>query len=303
MYGNGWLGSTASGVSTGKMRLLVDLRRAACARSSSRSRPADDRRRPRRPAPAPARRGTPPPAGRRARWPRSPIAASCWVGVRPSGVGSSMPAATWSFSAATRTWKNSSRLVRADGAELGPLEQRDAGLGGQLEDPVVERQPAQLTVDEAFEEVSRRPSPIARIAGVAALRRDRATVVGDARPVTRRRGGRGPIRARCASRSASRTMRSRLRRNCGSSRGSSTRRARTRARNSSSTCGRPSRRRPPSAATPARGTRCGRGPAAAPGRASDVAVMAAEPTGEPKTGDAGRLMVSLIADARWPRLV
>src|SRR6478735_2491521 len=41
------------------------------------------------------------------------MSASCWVAVRPSGVGSSIFAATWSFSAATRIWKNSSRLVVA----------------------------------------------------------------------------------------------------------------------------------------------------------------------------------------------
>src|SRR3954451_8126997 len=39
------------------------------------------------------------------------ISLSCCSGVRPSQVGSSMPAAIWSRNAATRTWKNSSRLV------------------------------------------------------------------------------------------------------------------------------------------------------------------------------------------------
>src|SRR6056297_247230 len=44
---------------------------------------------------------------------RFPISARVCAGVRPSGDGRSMPATIWSFSAATRTWKNSSRLVDA----------------------------------------------------------------------------------------------------------------------------------------------------------------------------------------------
>ena len=41
---------------------------------------------------------------------------------------------------------------RHDRAELGPLEQRDPRLGREFEHPVVEREPAQLTVEEAFVE-------------------------------------------------------------------------------------------------------------------------------------------------------
>src|SRR5262249_18050708 len=40
------------------------------------------------------------------------------------------------------------QVGRRDGAELGPLEQRDAALAGQLQHPVVEVEPAQLAVDE-----------------------------------------------------------------------------------------------------------------------------------------------------------
>ena len=122
-----------------------------------------------------------------------------------------MPAASWSFRAATRTWKNSSRLIEHDGAELGPLEQWNAGLVGERQDAVVEVEPAQLTVEEALV-----VSDPLRQQGCHTRPRSISL---------RRRGDRVPIRARCSSRSASRLIRSRLRRNCGSSRGSSTSRA------------------------------------------------------------------------------
>ena len=51
-----------------------------------------------------------PPAGGPGTSTRSPISSSCCPGVRPSGDSCVSPAATWSLSAATRTWKNSSRL-------------------------------------------------------------------------------------------------------------------------------------------------------------------------------------------------
>src|SRR4051812_48982353 len=40
----------------------------------------------------------------------SRISSNCCAGVRPSGVGTVMPAAAWSLRPATRTWKNSSRF-------------------------------------------------------------------------------------------------------------------------------------------------------------------------------------------------
>src|SRR5688500_17580995 len=41
---------------------------------------------------------------------RSRTSTSCWAGDRPSELGVVMPAASWSFRPATRTWKNSSRF-------------------------------------------------------------------------------------------------------------------------------------------------------------------------------------------------
>ena len=89
-----------------------------------------------------------------------------------------MPAATWSFSAATRTWKNSSRLDETDRAELDPLEQRDRPARRPGPARGVEVEPAQLSVDEAVVRAStprrhdvgharRPPSAIARRSLVA----------------------------------------------------------------------------------------------------------------------------------------
>ena len=47
-----------------------------------------------------------------------------------------------------------------DGAELGALQQGDAGFGGQLEDPFVERDPAQFPAEEPF--IGHRHSPAYR---------------------------------------------------------------------------------------------------------------------------------------------
>jgi hypothetical protein len=108
MYGKGWPGSTARGVSTGKMRSSnVSTRNF----SSSSSRSAHDDSR----MPASASAGD--------TWSRntacirgsslsrrSRMSRSCCAAVRPSGLVVATPAATWSFRPATRTWKNSSRF-------------------------------------------------------------------------------------------------------------------------------------------------------------------------------------------------
>ena len=108
MYGNGCAGSTASGVSTGKMR--SSKMRVSCARASASSS-------------SHAVNATP------ASWSageislvnavacrvtssstRERIARSCSTWSRPSGDADRTPTATCSFSPATRTWKNSSTL-------------------------------------------------------------------------------------------------------------------------------------------------------------------------------------------------
>ena len=106
MYGNGWPGPTASGVSTGKIS-LSKTRSSSSSSSGSRS----------------SISATTIPAasspGRRWRFQsfacsaasaveRSRISASAACGVSPSGERTVTPAATWSISPATRTMKNSS---------------------------------------------------------------------------------------------------------------------------------------------------------------------------------------------------
>ncbi len=62
-------------------------------------------------------------------------------------------------------------VARTDGAELGPLQERDPLLRGELQDAVVERQPAQLTVDEPVVHGGRQPSAVVRPAEIP-LQRD-----------------------------------------------------------------------------------------------------------------------------------
>ena len=101
MYGNGWAGSTASGVSTGKIRrsnTSVNSIRSATSRSCH----------PSTFTPTSARAGTR--VDRQScSWratitdTASPTTASCSAGVRPSAERTVRPTARWSFSAATRT--------------------------------------------------------------------------------------------------------------------------------------------------------------------------------------------------------
>src|SRR6056297_150396 len=111
MYGNGCPGSTANGVSTGNTRSSnhpsSSLRSSVVVSSQEMmstpaARSSGTRRSTKVASSSVTNDNT-----------RSPMASSCCTGVRPSGVGRSMPASTWSLSAATRTWKNSSRLVQA----------------------------------------------------------------------------------------------------------------------------------------------------------------------------------------------
>ena len=143
---------------------------------------------------------------------------------------------------------------RGDRAELGALEQGDAGLGGEVEYALVERDPAQLTVDEA---IVHTPTTLADFRPACEeLCRARMGLrlllgVGNAR---------GPTRAR----SAHARHRGRRARGCGGTGGRRAAAARAGRAPGPETprapCGRPSRRIPPSAVTPARGRRCGRGP-------------------------------------------
>ena len=106
MYGNGWPGPTASGVSTGKIS-LSKTRSSSSSSSGSRSSISATT------MPCASRPGF--------RWRfqsfacsaasavvRSRISASAAWGVSPSGERTATPAATWSINPATRTMKNSS---------------------------------------------------------------------------------------------------------------------------------------------------------------------------------------------------
>ena len=109
MNGNGWPGSTASGVSTG------NTRSSKCARSTARS-SASSWSHDSRKIPSLSRAGRTRCASSRCCCAHSSsvtrrISATCSTGDRPSKPASVIPAATRSLRPATRTWKNSSRLV------------------------------------------------------------------------------------------------------------------------------------------------------------------------------------------------
>jgi hypothetical protein len=53
------------------------------------------------------------------------------------------------LSPATRTMKNSSRLLEKIARNFGPLEQRHGLVHGQLQHPLVELQPRDLALEEA----------------------------------------------------------------------------------------------------------------------------------------------------------
>lgn len=108
MYGNGWAGSTASGVSTGKICLRKNLCRRSCSRVSSSSQCTSV-------MPSAARAGWTSSANTRAclamrSCARSLIASSTWRGESPDAAVTAMPVAMRRLSPATRTMKNSSRL-------------------------------------------------------------------------------------------------------------------------------------------------------------------------------------------------
>ena len=127
-------------------------------RQIRRRRPA--RCRPRR-APRAVRASAPAGRWRAATPPRRCARAARPASARP-GSGRRCPARTWPFRPATRTMKNSSRLL----AEIDRKRTRSSSgwlrVGGLLQHPAVEMQPGQLPVDEALRAAARSSAGSAR---------------------------------------------------------------------------------------------------------------------------------------------
>ena len=149
MYGNGWPGSTASGVSTGKisLRRTRSAQRGAVGRWHSSavarcSMPCAAERR------AGRRREDRRLRGDERRGPRARSRRSCSSGVRPSGSGSRRcrprPAAC---RPATRTMKNSSRLLAKIARNLTRSSSGMCARPGLGEHALVELEPGQLAVE------------------------------------------------------------------------------------------------------------------------------------------------------------
>ena len=148
MYGNGWPGSTASGVSTGKIRCSnVSTRNfsSSSSRSSQRER-RDAAGGQRRDDLVEEQRAA---AARRAPRPARAPRGAAGAGVRPSGEATPSPAATCSLRPATRTWKNSSRFWLKMARNLARSRSGHGVVGRQGEHPLVEVEPGQLAVEVA----------------------------------------------------------------------------------------------------------------------------------------------------------
>ena len=165
MCGNGWPGSKASGVSTGKISSREVARAARCcclrvelARSRATWMPAS------RSFGQQVVRQQSTAARRASASARSRMAASCSagrhaVGRRLDDAGLELPRA----GRETRTMKNSSRLLAKMARNLHPLEQRQRGVARLVEHAAVELEPGQLAVEV-----------VARVAEIGPRRRRRA---------------------------------------------------------------------------------------------------------------------------------
>ena len=78
------------------------------------------------------------------------MARSVSLGRRPSADRVRSPASTWSFSPATRTWKNSSSPSEKMARNFTRSSSGHALVVGQLEQPGPELEPRQLPVGEAL---------------------------------------------------------------------------------------------------------------------------------------------------------
>ncbi len=128
------------------------------------------------------------------------IASSVSAALMPSGVGLDRPATSWPFRPATRTWKNSSRLL----AKMARNRTRSSsGLRSSIgleQDAIVELEPRQLAVD--VRDVGDGRATAAAVAR-GALSRRRGRSLGDGR---RLRGSRRPRPLAYRPRSESRPL-------------------------------------------------------------------------------------------------
>ena len=148
MNGNGCAGSIASGVSSGNtcVRKWSSSQVRSSFLRSLRRRPARCRR---LPAPDAARASAPAGRWRAAKPLRRCARVARRASARP-GSGSVMPSRTWPLRPATRTMKNSSRLL----AEIDRKRTRSSSgwlcVGGLFQHAAIEMQPGQFAIDEAF---------------------------------------------------------------------------------------------------------------------------------------------------------
>ena len=154
MYGKGCAGSTARGVSTGK----ISSRKSASrwARSSSDSSSQSAKR-----IPVSSSAGVTSLANTAAERAtscstRSRMARSWSTRSRPSGVVVRRPGRELLHEAGHPDLEELVEVLAEDGEELGPLEQRQLGVLGEREHAGVELEPRELAVEEAFRGVRQR---------------------------------------------------------------------------------------------------------------------------------------------------
>ena len=147
MYGNGCAGSTASGVSTGKIRSVNSS--CICFCSSCRARPSAAARCPASTsAGSTSSRNSSPCRCISSRASRQ-MASSTSRGIRPLAAGTATPAASRRFRPATRTMKNSSRLLAKIARKRVRSSSGEVGSSASSSTRLVEAQPGQLAVEEA----------------------------------------------------------------------------------------------------------------------------------------------------------
>ena len=194
MYGNGWAGSTASGVRTGKTRSLKSFLHCRCSsrvRSSQRTSSMFSL----------ASAGTISSRNRVA-W-RSissddvlQICSSTSRGIRPDAARDRHPGGDPSLESGDPHHEELVEVGGEDRQEAHPLQQREAGVLGELEHPAVEVQPGDLAVQEPVRLEVVGPRVVRRL-DVEGLAADGAqvggTVPGRTADVRGQRAGRGGV--------------------------------------------------------------------------------------------------------------